>query len=330
MIKEIILQDFRSIRNLEFKAKAFNVIQGPRGSGKSSFLEAIALTDHSDDEFYTILKQSFHEPNRQMELRELIQLNFFSHRRSQESMKVKIRFYETPTRKLELWRTDDDQARSLGMSKAIISPFIFVYESSDLRKLQPRAVQYSQVDKIYREMRTTVDKWPINFVGPDRVFSLALLTKHYKVLRSNPHYRSALLAMMDQFEDVSAIGLHPYGKSETVMVKFKDREQMVPLHGCDETFVRVLTILTFLCSSQKNYFLIDNIEKSLTDVELDWLVSQVVQLALVRGIQIFVTSKNERVNDLFEKALRNKDYTHHNLDLGRIRNVSSLHEDVVT
>lgn len=305
MIGHIEIQNFRNIQDLYFKPNRFNVITGLNGTGKTSFLEAIALADSSEQEFHTLLKNSYSEPFRNMELDELIDANFFSHQsQSQESFRVKISTTQAVSRSLEIWRTNDDLSRSLGMVSAKLSPFIFVFGSSDPRRIAPKALQYVKVNSVHKALKNTLEHWPTHFVGHEHANSVSLISRYYRIMKQKVEFWNTIRELLKYSETIQNIEvLSCHNRIDTIYVKLKDRSISSPLYGCPKSIIRLISILVLLHATKKPYILIDDIDRDLEDQDLEWLISQVCRVAITNKLQVFVTSQKQTINDLFEKSL---------------------------
>jgi AAA15 family ATPase/GTPase len=301
MIRGLTIQNFRNIRSLDYKPKDFNVILGNQGIGKTSLLEAIALTDATDREFHSILRRSYYEPSRIMELRELILHNFFAHRRDIESFRVKLEYKGSRNRLFEIWKTNEDMGRSLGMPNMAKTPYIFVFDSKRPTQIVPRAVPYGSVEQIHNALRNQVDQWPIHYVGPDHTTSVKVLSRHYNLLADHVPLGRTILSLIEHFSNVADINLVSIARHPTLMVKMKDRQEPVPLYGVSPSLIRMLSIIVFLLSTDRPFFMIDDIERGLTEPELDWLCWEVYQISAIRGIQVFLTTRRQDVVDTFQE-----------------------------
>lgn len=308
MIEEISIRNFRNIPELEFKPATFNIIRGKTGEGKSTVLDAIAFTVSTDEEFHTLLKGSYYEPSRQMELRELVYLNFFAHRDKQfEFFKVEVTHSkDLHTDRFEIWKTEDEMVRSVGLGSAKLNPFIFVFSSAEPKKIVPRSIPYSKVNLQFRALKSVVDKWPLHFVGDKSAHSVDFLAKCFKKLKPNILFCEVLRSFMKQFDQIERINLASNSPKDMLAIKLKDRQIGIPLYGCPEAIVRTLSIIMFMFTTKKKYFLIDDIEQGLTTEQLDWLILHICMVACERDIQIFVSTERDDVQARFKQHLEGR------------------------
>jgi len=329
MIKDISIQNFRNILQFDFIPGIVNVIHGSSGTGKTSLLDAIALTDSSDYEFHAMIRQMYFEQSKTLTLYDLVHLNFFNHQQYLESFKIRLFFTNTRNRLFEIWKTDNGSAISAELGTSGNCPFLFVFDSIDPKQILPRVISYPKVDRVYQSLKHVTDRWPGHYVGPDRVTSISLLSKCYKSLQSRKSFWNSIQSFVNDFDNIESVGLFKHAGIDTIMVKTKDRQGIVPLYGCSYSMMRLLSIIIFLHSTNKSYFLIDDIEKGLSEEELKWLSSEIYSIAQNRSIQLFITTRRKDVLDRFKNYFVNKPEQMKTIEMSQVYKVEDLNGEPV-
>lgn len=299
MIKKVLIHRFRNIQKLEIYPKLVNIITGRSGGGKTNLLEAIMLADSTDTEFSTLLTKKYSDSSRKMALRELIYLGFFSHDHELESFKIEIKF-DGNNRLLEIWKTNDLLSRSLGMMSSSKSPYLFVYNSVNSKYLFARAIEFWKIEQLHRQIKLVTDYWPIQYVGSDNMIGVIKLSKFFN---SNLCFNRTIKAFLFHYPEILSIHTSVYMGNRTIMIRFHDHIDDIPLYSCSKSLIKILTILLSLCITSKSYFLIDDIEKDIIDKDLDWLIGEIINIAANRNIQLFITTKNTEVQKRFSDIL---------------------------
>lgn len=304
MINAIFLRDFRHFKELELFPRVVNVIEGPRGCGKTSLLEAIAFTDSNDSEFLSVLLSRRYDPSKPLIMRKMVENSFFSHDRTLESFRSKINFIAGNTRLLEIWKTSEDIYRSTGNETYKQSPYIFVYDSVDPTQVTPRCVPYDKVERLFQSMMTRPREWPINYVAHFPVMPPSIIANFYRQLMTTEVFCSAVQSMLNFFEDLESIHL----LSDGLHLQLTGAKDPLPLSCCPGTLCRILTILIAATSRRRPYLLLDEIEQGLTERETEWLVDTLSIIVLQSNLQLFVTTSRPSVKDLFRVAMGKKSY----------------------
>ncbi|HXQ39476.1 MAG TPA: hypothetical protein VN843_36090 [Anaerolineales bacterium] len=300
-ISKISIRNFRNIEQLDYEATEVNIIYGDSLTGKTTLFDAIALTDASDVEFCTMLKYSYGEPSKSMNLENLIRLNFFSHRRFLESFKIKLHFKTTYSKLLEIWRTDQETIKGIGGRDSLYSPYIFVCSSANPKKILPRAVSYRDVDRVYNTLKIGPLTWPLHYLSSNIINVTERIDKEWKKVPERSNVNGIIQSYIDHINHVECIRICKSKFQEGVMIKMDDREELVPLYGCSSSTIKILSIILFLNNTIKKYFLIDDIEKDLSDQEVEWLIPEICKLSKQRNIQLFVSTRRSDVVKLFSQ-----------------------------
>ena len=301
-IRSIKLTNFRNIEHLEYAAKSINVLYGPRNSGKTTILDAIAFANSSDHEFYALLKASHGPSHEHLALSELIKLNFFAHKQNLESFSVRLKCNAVRSRLFEIWKTDPDMIEPGYDVELKQSPYILVFDSPNLSRMIARSIPYSKLDRSYKVMRMSTDYWPDNYIGIRNVYSADYLNKKFLDLCQDTTFKQTLKQFVEANQDVARFQVNISRNKSTLSVLMRDRETSIPLLGCPESVLRMVRILISLYETEKDCILIDQLEYQFTEKEIAWLIPKLCSVAYSKGKQLFISTQKRSVVQVFEKA----------------------------
>ncbi len=280
---------------LEFKPNILNVLYGEKDSGKSTVLDAIALTDTNDHEFHAMLKYSHGEASTKASLDTLVRFNFFTHQHELESFKSRLVFSKNRIRLLEIWKTDHDVCRSAIGNHKFDSPFIFVFDSVDPRRLAPRPSPYKTVNKVFNAFKLTKDNWPLHYLRKDIACSTRLVQKLGLLVRDDPYFQESMRLLSVAFPEFRSIHFLETTFNNGVLVKLKESNEYLTIAECPQYLSRLLKTLIFVHHTPKKYFMIDDIDFGLTKNQMSWLVSRLCKICLNKKMQLFVSTSDSGV-----------------------------------
>jgi AAA15 family ATPase/GTPase len=335
MIREIQIENYKSIQKLKWEVGRFNVLIGENGCGKSNFLEAIALAAAAearklDNEFLSSRGIRVTDPK-------LMRSSFEEHYYV-EPIKIKTRFNGDgvdETREYILkndngpyskWTSQDDLhfINKLKNSSHIInitedsievsiSPLIDdISRMTAMEKLRRLSLEL----KISRMIKDFIIYSPENtalrnFYKEGQIEPLGIngegLLKLLSVIKSQSATDTGSISKLDEIHQSLQL-LDWYSDIEIPSdlsvsedkVKIKDRYLTAAFdqRSANEGFLFILFYITLMVADETpKIFAIDNIDASLNPKLCTQLIKELIRLAEKYGKQVFVTGHNPAILD---------------------------------
>ena len=316
MIREVRIENFKSIPSLTVPLGRFNVLIGANGSGKSNILEAItfaaaASQDKLENEFLSSRGIRVTEPSFMFSTFE----NSFA---TSSSVKVHIQGDNNTDFLADLvtdekgsfpkWRQRIGQSMSkivqellahmssknpLPITKSEFYEMVYSKMAGSL----PGFLVYTPENSILRQFQIEGQILPIGIRGEG-------LFAHLKAL-SVEKYRDCLekikaeLTLIDWFETFDIPGdLSPGERSIRIRDRFLPDGALFDQRSANEGFLFLLFYLTlFISPDTPAFFSIDNIDTSLNPKLCSKLISQLYKLAKEFDKQVILTTHNPAVLD---------------------------------
>ncbi len=333
LVREVSIENYKSIRKLTVELGQVNVLIGANGSGKSNILEAIALgtaaaRNKLDNEYLVprgirvteprFMRAAF--PGGDAGGPVVVSL--------QSQGMQKLEFHVDPERRTLVWsgsafpaavfssfdafmeafrgalekRQSSDPATKqviakLGPYEEQLALLFDTLMSGTLEMLPPEFLIYAPENSSLRIFQTEPQILPLGVKG-DGLFA------HLKAL-GVPEHADRLaaigdrLALLDWFERIEIPkDLAPGERSLLIRDRYLAEGALFDQRSANEGFLFLLFYLTlFISDSTPSFFAIDNVDSSLNPKLVTTLVQQLVELARKHDKQVIFTTHNPAVLD---------------------------------
>jgi len=317
MIREVSIENFKSIQELNLQLGRVNTFIGANGSGKSNILEAIALQSAAaqnklDNEFLAsrgirvteprFMRAAFDEEGAPQDITIRVQSGGdfeFIHRLRAEETSAYARWQDKPVWKLparlrrlvdDVFKKDVAEPNGLAMleaaERAVISAF------ADL----PDFIIFSPENSYLRIFQAEGQILPLGIKGEG-------LFAHLKALNAKFHDHLAeimdKLALIDWFERLDfPADLAPGERSIRIRDRYLVEGALFDQRSANEGFLFLLFYLTlFISPDTSRFFAIDNVDASFNPKLCATLIQELTGLAKKYEKQVILTTHNPAVLD---------------------------------
>lgn len=328
MIREVSIENFKSIQELSLQLGRVNTFIGANGSGKSNILESIALQSAAaqnklDNEFLAsrgirvtepmFMRAAFDAERAQRDITISVQLDDnveLTHRLWAEETSAYARWQGEP-----IWRLPDGMRRlvdeayeaveSLGRVLGLpdptpkdVHPLRLAIEKAALSKsgALPDFIVFSPENSYLRVFQAEGQILPLGIKGEG-------LFAHLKALNAKFHDRLAeimdKLALIDWFERLDfPADLAPGERSIRIRDRYLAEGALFDQRSANEGFLFLLFYLTlFISPDTPRFFAIDNVDASFNPKLCATLIQELTGLAKKYEKQVILTTHNPAVLD---------------------------------
>ncbi|HZH13487.1 MAG TPA: AAA family ATPase [Archangium sp.] len=320
MIREVSIENFKSIQELNLQLGRVNTFIGANGSGKSNILEAIALQSAAaqnklDNEFLAsrgirvteprFMQAAFEAERAQRGITISVQMDGdigLTHRLRAEETSAYARWQDEPDLKLpdrtrrlvdetfkkfaEKMPTPDALSLRAIVEKAALSVFVGL----------PDFIVFSPENSYLRVFQAEGQILPLGIKGEG-------LFAHLKALNAKFHDRLAeimdKLALIDWFERLDfPADLAPGERSIRIRDRYLAEGALFDQRSANEGFLFLLFYLTlFISPDTPRFFAIDNVDASFNPKLCATLIQELTGLAKKYEKQVILTTHNPAVLD---------------------------------
>jgi len=320
MIREVSIENFKSIQELNLQLGRVNTFIGANGSGKSNILEAIALQSAAaqnklDNEFLAsrgirvteprFMQAAFEAERAQRDITISVQMDGdigLTHRLRAEETSAYARWQDEPDLKLpdrtrrlvdetfkkfaEKMPTPDALSLRAIVEKAALSVFVGL----------PDFIVFSPENSYLRVFQAEGQILPLGIKGEG-------LFAHLKALNAKFHDRLAeimdKLALIDWFERLDfPADLAPGERSIRIRDRYLAEGALFDQRSANEGFLFLLFYLTlFISPDTPRFFAIDNVDASFNPKLCATLIQELTGLAKKYEKQVILTTHNPAVLD---------------------------------
>ena len=299
MIDRIVIKNFKSIEELEFRLGRLNVLIGANGSGKSNVLEAIGLVAAKNGD--TIELDNMVQRGVRIAMPELMVNSFYG---KVASRAIKVRFEdENGFASFTIKRKDEE---------SIYTPWIASYMKAYSKDVSPeefeslysRYLIYSPSIDALRGLSSTSKLYPIGLHGEGLDVLMYQMSKDEiaKVERIANRYITWLDDLVYDTEGEMKYRGYKLGRSNSNLY-FNDRymqkkNKFFSAENANEGALILLFYLVLMVSKDTpKFFAIDNIDSGLNPRLCRALVKEMSILAEENGKQVIITTHNPAVLD---------------------------------
>jgi predicted ATPase len=314
MIREVIIENFKSVRSLQVELGRINVFIGENGSGKSNILEAIAMASAAadkrvDNEFLFSRGIRVTEPQFMRSAFDSIQaseIKFFTVDDQGSAWLGSLRAKENAT--FTRWEQDvhtheealhylrqfraSRQRSAVGIAQQEQAPKVI--EGRLFIELLSGFLIYSPENSALRVFQSEGQILPLGIKGEGLLAHLkALGSEKYKHLLEKI---SSKLSLIDWFEAVEV----PHSLEPIVLIRdrYVAEGSLFDQRSANEGFLFLLFYFTlFISPDTPAFFAIDNVDASLNPKLCSRLVNELVQLSKEHNKQAILTTHNPALLD---------------------------------
>ena len=296
MIKEIQIENFKSIQSLTIELGRVNVFIGANGSGKSNILEAIAvgkatIENKLDNEFLAargirVINDVYMPSSFEKDSEKPIIINF------QNEEPTLVRIYKGG------WDIQTDLSTLFGLTKETIhaNNKIKSGKFSDSKAIQPFLI-YAPENTYLRNFEEETQIKPLGIRGEGLFSHIVKIFKEKPELFQKINENLRLLDWFDGFEIPNDLMFTER------RIKIKDRNledglQYFDQRSANEGFLYLLFYLTlFISDETPKFFAIDNIDNAMNPKLGSELIKVLSKLAKEHDKQVIFTTHNPSVLD---------------------------------
>jgi len=288
-LKELKIENFKGIKNLDLKFENINVIRGPNGSGKSSIVEAIrigllpnsvrSLEDYirnSSDSFYLDLLYYYPDVG---DIRTILEVS-----KKSKSVKVLVNNKEI-TKKKEAYNF----LESIGVDKDI-----FINSCISLQHRSTEFLFYSDSTKakIFKDLfkLESIKKLEENLKIKSKIY----ITNASNLLKEKEQISSYLKEIKSLFSDFSNIDLEKIKKAEKIYNSLKKKKEKLDKDMAE--YYRVSNLIREKVSLENQ---LDDLKNKIIDIKEKKYTNDRVQniLSKIENKEIILNSKLESLKE---------------------------------
>lgn len=319
MLKSLEIQNYRNLRHLRIhKVGRVNLILGKNNTGKSSFLEGIALyISYENLDFFGWINKFLQyrgeilEEGIEYEKQEQAIASFF--------YKKKVSYFDDSL-SIKIGEIDDSAPLVVKMIKAIYNEdqkLIIAQSQNDIgshpfsvellaKKNDNDFMSLILSEKVYRRrLSREFERVPFELI-PSAIINSPINGNFWDKVALRTEKRKRVFDALRTVEP-RIINLHfEGGKKPYVLLENED--DPVPLRSMGDGINRILTIILALVNCENGYLLIDEFENGLHYSVQQKLWEIIFDLAEKLNIQIFVTTHSYDCIETFAEVLNNGKY----------------------
>lgn len=328
MIKEIRIENYKSIQKLKLELGRVTVLIGENGCGKSNILEAIALSaaaagDKLDNEFLTprgiretepkLMRAAFDKDNVDKEIKISVGENDFAYvlQNKNETYtkwtnQVEIKTIQKEAKNIIVNQLKDeisgknyDKEEFLKKLDDIIIPTITTHSLDSKENYLKQFLIYSPEYQCLRNFREEGQIRPLGING-EGLFKL-LTVLHLDKNKDRLNELKEKLKLIGWFKDFQIPNNLFIGeKAIQIEDRYLDQELTFDQRSTNEGFLFLLFYFSlFISDDTPNFFAIDNIDASFNPRLCRRLLTELVSLAKKYDKQVILTTHNPAILDGF-------------------------------
>ncbi|SJM93433.1 Recombinase RecF [Crenothrix polyspora] len=331
MIRQLHINNYKSLHNLTLEVGRFNVIIGENGCGKSNFLEAITLVaaaaaNKLDNEFLTsrgirvtkpqLMRSAFSDDNLHEPIKIVVgyenlnpKENYTLNHKNEAYTKWSRSEKEKQKKEIYLLHKLSDPKIDETQEKSLIS-FAKAYFEGDKVEAKKHITHYKDIAINENKLENFIIYSPENtalrnFTKEGQIEPLGIngegLLKLLKVIQNeSPEQRQEIHNCLQLFDWYDGIDIPKELSASEDKVTITDRYLTIAFdqRSANEGFLFVLFYIALMVSDYTpKIFAIDNIDTSLNPKLCTKLIKELVRLAKKYDKQVFVTTHNPAILD---------------------------------
>lgn len=298
MIESAEIKNFRCFANVKVPAcKRINIVVGPNGSGKTSFLEALFLASSGSVEVALRLRQIrgydggvsgdvveiedalwrdlFHNFSKKLPIS--ITLNGTEHR----NRAVTVKFNDTNQVTQHLGKRDKNLE--------VVSPAPITF---DWVGPKGRRVIVKPEIRDSKMQLPTVIALPEEtfFFGSNQNYSSLETAKRFSDISKRFQVDEITQQLRKHFPDVSGLSLEMVARTPMVCAKYRDLPEKIPLNLISSGMTKLATMLFAIASKPGGVLLVDEIENGIYYKRLGSMWDSLLDFCINNNAQVFATT----------------------------------------
>jgi len=331
MIKQLHINNYKSLFDLTLEVGRFNILIGENGCGKSNILEAIALAgaaaaDKLDNEFLV--------PRGIRNTKPQLMRSSFDNESSEKAIEVKVNFEGSDIEEKYTLINDNKDYSKWTRQQGSISEMLNILNRLSITKVDNDVLSYLKEIIAFDMNQEKLDEHSItvytkhcnnvksyehkleqfiiyspentalrNFEREGQIQPLGIngegLLKLLKVIQSkSPEQFQEIDDTLQLFDWYDNFELNENSDENKITIKDRYLTQSFDQRSANEGFLFVLFYIALMVSDEKTkIFAIDNIDAALNPKLCEKLIEELTRLAKKYDKQVFVTSHNPAILD---------------------------------
>lgn len=311
MLNSIAIKNFRNLEDLQIESvEKINLITGKNNTGKTAFLEAVALYESKGDIFFIDKLQQ----NRGVVKQPMRPEFYFSLFTNQEVEQNKIRIGPLNS-SLFGSKAFQDNSLLIEITDLQVVPINLSIKYKNLVAEQHLLYSDSNQHNYYNRKKKTYD---LELVGSTNIVQKQLgeLWDNITLTDKELYVIQALKIIEKNTEKIAFVGRNNGSLSRYPIIKIKNSKTTIPLKSMGDGINRILNIILALVNVENGTLLIDELENGLHYSSQKKLWEVIFFLSYKLNIQVFATTHsydcirsfeetvNENKNDITANLIR--------------------------